>query len=414
MKTAHPAGTHGKKSPLVSCALRLFARVWVGKMARNGQHEGMTEQPAKEPRIAPEASAAGPVRSGERRSLFSSFNRLLGRMSIFAATASLTGVAVVLALLVNWLIGATGFVELTWQLVVAVIVSTVLVGVPIIIYSQIIIRELKTSRGTLRKMTEQLAWAVNNAEHANEAKSHFLANMSHELRTPLNAIIGFSDIIRNQRFGEIGNPRYSDYAKDINDSGLHLLGIINDILDLAKIEAGHASVQEQVEFEIGPAISSAVRMVAPLAERRGVDLAVLSCPEPVRLIGVERMIRQVLVNVMSNAVKFTEEGGSVTVVTERRAGGSFRISVMDTGIGMSSEEVKIALTPFGQADNMLTRKHEGTGLGLPLANAMMELHGGRLLVKSKPGRGTTIVLLFPAARVSVASPEETVAARASS
>jgi len=382
-------------------------------MARNGQREGMTGQPAKEPKISPEAGAAGPVRSRERRSLFSSFNRLLGRMSMFAATALLTGVAVVLALLVNWLIGTTGFIEFTWQLVVAAIGSTVLVGVPIIIYSQIVIRELKTSRGTLRRMTEQLAWAVNNAEHANEAKSHFLANMSHELRTPLNAIIGFSDIIRNQRFGEIGNPRYSEYAKDINDSGLHLLSIINDILDLAKIEAGHAGVQEQIEFEIAPVISSAVRMVTPLAERRGVDLAVLSCPEPVRLTGVERMIRQVLVNVMSNAVKFTDEGGSVTVVTERRAGGSFRISITDTGIGMSSEEVKVALTPFGQADNTLARKHEGTGLGLPLANAMMELHGGRLVVKSKPGRGTTIVLVFPAARVSVPSREETVAERAS-
>ncbi len=266
-----------------------------------------------------------------------------------------------------------------------------------------------------QQLTEaQLAEALAKAKAATEVKSQFLANMSHELRTPLNAIIGFSEIISNQMFGPVGQTKYVDYATDIRSSGAHLLSIINDILDLAKIEAGHASVQEQVEFEIGPAISSAVRMVAPLAERRGVDLAVLSCPEPVRLIGVERMIRQVLVNVMSNAVKFTEEGGSVTVVTERRAGGSFRISVMDTGIGMSSEEVKIALTPFGQADNMLTRKHEGTGLGLPLANAMMELHGGRLLVKSKPGRGTTIVLLFPAARVSVASPEETVAARASS
>src|SRR5690606_38754007 len=153
------------------------------------------------------------------------------------------------------------------------------------------------------------------------AKSHFLANMSHELRTPLNAIIGFSDIIRNQRFGEIGNPRYRDYAKDINDSGIHLLSIINDILDLARIEAGHGSVHEQTEFEAEPAIAGAMRMVSPLAERRGVDLAVLSSPETVLLTGVERMIRQVLVNVISNAVKFTEAGGSVTVVTERRSNG---------------------------------------------------------------------------------------------
>ena len=383
-------------------------------MVRNGQHAGMTKQIENEPDISLETDTGEPKRAGERRSMLSSFNRLLGRLNMFAATFLLTGIAVVLSVLVNWLLGQTGFIDFDRRLLAATIGSTVLVGSPIIIYSQVIIREIKDSRRALRKMTEQLAWAVNNAEHANEAKSHFLANMSHELRTPLNAIIGFSDIIRNQRFGETGNPRYREYAKDINDSGIHLLGIINDILDLAKIEAGHANIQEQVEFEITPAIDSAVRMVSTLAERRGVDLAVVSCPETIRLTGVERMIRQVLVNVLSNAVKFTEEGGSVTVVTEYRAGGSFRISVMDTGIGMTPDEVKIALTPFGQADNTLTRKHEGTGLGLPLATAMMEMHDGKLLVKSKPGRGTTITLVFRDKRVTVAPGNEPPAIRASS
>lgn len=331
---------------------------------------------------------------------------------MFMATLLLTAVAIVLSVLVNWALGQIGLIEFNVRVLIAAIVSTVVVGFPIIIYSQKIIRELKTSRHTLRQMTEQLAWAVNDAEHANEAKSHFLANMSHELRTPLNAIIGFSDIIRNQRFGDTGNPRYREYAKDINDSGVHLLSIINDILDLAKIEAGHASVQEQVEFEIAPVVTGAVRMVSTLADRRNVVLSVFPCAEDIRLTGVERMIRQVLVNVLSNAVKFTEEGGSVTVVTEHHPGEAFRISVTDTGIGMTPDEVKTALTPFGQADNNLSRKHEGTGLGLPLANAMMELHDGRLLVKSKQGLGTTITLVFPSARVSVASPESARNARA--
>lgn len=361
----------------------------------------MTEQPTSEPE---RLSELGATSRGARRSPLSSVNRLLGRMPILVTTALLTSVAVVLAISLNWLLGQTGLIEFTWRIFTATTIVTILTGFPIIVYSQLIIREIKSSRQMLRKMTERLAWAFDNAERANEAKSHFLANMSHELRTPLNAIIGFSDIMRNERFGPIGNERYLGYARDVNDSGIHLLGIINDILDLAKIEAGHATMEAETKFDAGAAIGSAERMVRPMADARGVSLVVDANNCDLMLVGVERMVRQVLINVLSNAVKFTESGGLVTLSAEYRAHGNFVISIADTGIGMSLEEIKVALTPFGQADNTMTRHQAGTGLGLPLAKAMMELHGGRLMVRSEKGAGTAIILIFPGTRVVAAPP----------
>lgn len=355
-------------------------------------------------RLSDPGSASSANGGSRKGGMLSAVNRFLGRMSAWTTTTLLTGVSVFLAVSLNWLLSLLGLIEFTSEIVMAATVVTILVGFPIIIYSQFIIRELKSSRHALRKMTERLAWAFHNAERANEAKSNFLANMSHELRTPLNAIIGFSDILRYQRFGEMNNPRYCDYAKDINESGIHLLGIINDILDLAKIEAGHATMEEQVEFEVAEVIEGVGRMVSALADRQGVILSVLPNAQVIRLVGVQRMVRQVLINVLSNAIKFTERGGSVSVRTECRANGNFAISIVDTGIGMTSDEIKLALTPFGQSDNALTRKHSGTGLGLPLAKAMMDMHGGRLLVRSTAGVGTTIMLIFPASRVSQVSP----------
>lgn len=344
-----------------------------------------------------------------RRGLLSRLNRLLGRLGPAMASLLLTAVAVVLAGLFNWVLGEAGLIDFDLQILEATIIVTVLVGLPIIVYAQITIQALNVSRRALRQMTERLAWALDNAERANEAKSHFLANMSHELRTPLNAIIGFSDILRNQRFGEIGNPRYREYAADINESGMHLLSIINDILDLSKIEAGSASTVDEVEFDVDAVIESAEHMVRMMAERGNVTLFVQKPEASVRLIGVERMVRQILVNVLSNALKFTDTGGVVSLAASLRSNGTFVVSISDTGIGMSPEEVKLALTPFGQVDSSLSRKHAGTGLGLPLAKAMMELHEGRLLVRSAPGRGTTVILVFPAKRVADVSQRASVA-----
>ncbi len=350
----------------------------------------------------------GKARRPYRRGKLSQINRFMGRLPTMAAALLLTGFAVVLAILFNWILGKLGLIGFDRRILLASVIVTVLVGFPIIVYALLIIRELNSSRRTLRQMTERLAWALDNAERANEAKSHFLANMSHELRTPLNAIIGFSDILRNERFGAVGDPRYREYAADINDSGVHLLGIINDILDLAKIDSGHASTSSETEFEVAAVLESAERMVRLLAERGKVDFVVQRPDFDIRLVGVERMVRQILVNVLSNAVKFTEPGGAVYLVTSLRNSGALVVSVTDTGIGMTHEEIKVALTPFGQTESALSRKHQGTGLGLPLAKAMMELHGGRLLVRSAPGKGTSIILIFPPERVRAAGGEKAI------
>jgi len=367
----------------------------------------MTDAPLKD--MQPEDPGRADRAVTDRRGLLSRLNRLLGRVGPAMASLLLTAVAVVLSGLFNWVLGEIGLIDFDLQILEATVIVTILVGLPIIVYAQITIQALNGSRRALRQMTERLAWALDNAERANEAKSRFLANMSHELRTPLNAIIGFSDILRNQRFGELGNPRYKEYAADINESGMHLLSIINDILDLSKIEAGSASTVNEAEFDVDAVIESAEHMVRMLAERGNVTLFVQKPEMSVRLIGVERMVRQILVNVLSNAVKFTDTGGVVSLTASLRSNGSFVISISDTGIGMSPDDIKLALTPFGQADNSLSRKHASTGLGLPLAKAMMELHKGRLMVRGAPGRGTTIILVFPAERVAGVDRRESVA-----
>ena len=250
-------------------------------------------------------------------------------------------------------------------------------------------------------MTENLAIAFHDAEEANEAKSRFLANMSHELRTPLNAVIGFSDIMLNQRFGRIENPRYVDYAKDINSSGIHLLSIINDILDLSKIESGEASVEPENEFDIVTVIESACSMLRPLGARQQVALAIDMPDQRYILLAVERMVRQVLLNILSNAIKYTGAAGTVRLTVDRCPNGALTISVIDTGIGMTAEEIRIAMSPFGQVKSKLSGIHASTGLGLPLARAMMEMHGGSLKLRSVPGKGTTVALHFPHLRVRI-------------
>ena len=281
----------------------------------------------------------------------------------------------------------------------ATAIVTVVVVTPIIVYAQSVIRELLTSRRALRLMTDRLAWALHNAEQANEAKSTFIASMSNELRTPLNAIIGFSDIMANQRLGALENPRYRGYAQDINVSGAHLLEIINDILDIARIEAGKAAVEPETDVDVAKVAAAAITIVGPMAERGGLDLKCRLPDASIRLVAVERMVRQVLINVLSNAVKFTASGGSVRLSAAVLDDGSLALTVADSGIGMSADDIEVALTPFGQVDSPQSRQHEGTGLGLPLARSMMELHGGRLSVESAPGVGTSVELRFPAGRV---------------
>jgi len=252
------------------------------------------------------------------------------------------------------------------------------------------ITERKRVEGDLRR-------AKDEAELASRSKTEFLANMSHEFRTPLNAIIGFSDVLVGQLFGALGDARYRDYARDIRDSGLHLLNLINDVLDVAKIEFGKVELADET-VDFAAVVDSCVRLMRERAETAGVKLRAALAPDLPGLRGDSRRLKQILINLLSNAVKFTPAGGSVTIGARAEPEG-FRISVTDTGIGIAPEHLETALSPFGQIDSRLARKYQGTGLGLPLTKAMTELHGGTLELRSRPGEGTEAIVLLPARRI---------------
>ncbi len=250
----------------------------------------------------------------------------------------------------------------------------------------------------LKEQAELAALSAKRAaEEASRAKSDFLANMSHELRTPLNAIIGFSSIIRNEMLGAVTVPRYREYASDIHDSGEHLLAIINDILDLSKIEAGKFELAE-MEFDADEIMTAAARLVRDKIERAQVVLQVEPLPQPVQLHADRRALLQVLINLLANAVKFTDKG-SIRLSGGVSEDGGFAYRVTDTGIGMTPGQIKIALQPFGQIQNSLTRAQPGTGLGLPLSDRLVRLHGGWLEIQSRPGEGTTVSVCLPAHRL---------------
>jgi len=229
------------------------------------------------------------------------------------------------------------------------------------------------------------------------AKSEFLANMSHELRTPLNAIIGFSQMIRSEPFGPVGEPRYTEYVADIQTSGEHLLGVINDILDLSRIEAGQSIIDEQA-VDLRATMDWCLAFVKHRAAASKIDLenqldpALTLCADP-------RLIRQILINLLSNSVKFTAPGGACRISGNLNPDGQIEVVVTDTGIGMSAEEIPKALERFGQINNNDTNQYnEGTGLGLPLVKSLTELHGASFDLESEKGEGTSITLRFPAAR----------------
>ncbi len=242
------------------------------------------------------------------------------------------------------------------------------------------------------------------AEAANRSKSEFLANMSHELRTPLNAIIGFSEIISNELFGSMGNDKYLEYIKDIHSSSLHLLLIINDVLDMSKIEAG------KLELAKGPVtiqtvVADVIRMMAETAQSRGVELRTELTSEDVVLWVDERAMRQIFLNVLSNAVKFSEPGGNVVVrlaLTQEKVA---VFEIEDHGIGMNEEEQERALQPFGQAKPVTTRNYGGTGLGLPITKGLVEAHGGMLTIDSRPSSGTTVRITLPIEQLSAGAPK---------
>ena len=257
--------------------------------------------------------------------------------------------------------------------------------------------ELVDTNIRLERSNLQLVVAKEAAEAANTAKSSFLAGMSHELRTPLNAILGFSEMIGTEVLGPVGTPTYAEYAMDINSSGRHLLAIINEILDMAKIGAGEFVLRER-DMDIALAVRECLIVVRQQAEKKGVALCDISAGVGM-LYADETRVRQVLINLLSNAVKFTPGPGRVSVTAMIGGDGALELAVSDTGIGMTAEQIGTARQPFRQIDSSLARKYEGTGLGLPLAEGLMQLHGGMLEITSTIGRGTKVVARFPPERV---------------
>lgn len=249
-----------------------------------------------------------------------------------------------------------------------------------------------------KRAEEVLRSAKDRAEWANRAKSEFLTNTSHELRTPLNAIIGFAQMMEDELFGELGNPRYRDYTKNIRESGEHLLSVVNDLLDLSKIEAGKQSLHDE-PIVVSDAVQTAWKLAKACAE--GAHPALVSdMPETLpKLRADKRLFQQIVLNFLSNAVKFTSADGKVETIARIGRDGTFVLQIVDTGIGMNREDLKRAFEPFGQGNGGLTRNHEGTGLGVPLSKALIELHGGTLNIDSEPGSGTTVTVRFPENRV---------------
>ena len=262
------------------------------------------------------------------------------------------------------------------------------------------ILQLQVAEG--RQRGQELEAARMEAVRADAAKSQFLANMSHELRTPLNAVIGFADIIHGEMFGtgEAAWKRYKDYAGDIGASGRFLLDVINDILDLTKAAAGKAELRED-RMSVADVVTGVGRLFRERAQQAELALDIRGPAEDIELWADETKLKQVLLNLVSNAIKFTPAGGHVSVRADIRADGGLAISVADSGIGIAKGDLDRIFQPFVQVDSSLSRRHAGTGLGLPLARSFVELHGGTIEIDSEPGTGTRATVLLPAARVHV-------------
>jgi signal transduction histidine kinase len=250
----------------------------------------------------------------------------------------------------------------------------------------------------LSKQAIDLATARDLAETANRARGDFLANMSHELRTPLNAVLGFSEILEKELFGPLGDARYREFAGDIHRSGRHLLEVIGNILDLAKVDAGKLELYEE-DVDIAETMRTCARLMTEAANAASVTLEVQPPAESVFIHGDATRIRQIFLNLLSNAVKFTPAGGGV-VLSGRADEDGFMFTVTDSGIGMTEDEAVMALQPFRQIDSSLSRRYQGTGLGLPLTKSLVSLHGGAMDIKSAPGQGTTVTVWLPRQRVT--------------
>ncbi|MEK9662265.1 MAG: ATP-binding protein, partial [Alphaproteobacteria bacterium] len=267
----------------------------------------------------------------------------------------------------------------------------------------------------LRDITEreeanaELLRAKEAAELANRSKSQFLAHMSHELRTPLNAILGFSEILKLEMHGKLGDARYAEYVDDIHGSGALLLALINDILDLSRIEAGKIDLYDR-DIDVSAVIEESLRFLRERAARRGVAIRVGENNPGMALFADERLVKQMLLNLLSNAVKFTPPDGVIRVFTAIDEDGSLRIDVADTGIGIAPDDIERVRKPFAQAHNVWHKTGEGTGIGLYLVDSLIQAHGGSMSIASELGAGTIVTLRFPASRLRVAADEDGVEA----
>jgi len=259
-----------------------------------------------------------------------------------------------------------------------------------------LLREERVNQA-LRDSERHALSLADEAQRANQAKSEFLANMSHELRTPLNAILGFSEIIKAELYGPLGHAKYGEYAGDVHKSGAHLLELINDVLDLSKIDAGRMELRESA-FSVNELIGEAATLLRDKATGH-VDLE-LRLPAPVHVMADRRLVKQILINLISNAIKFTPQGGKVIIVAQEKPGSGAEITVIDTGIGMTQDQIQKAFSVYGQIDSRIARTQEGTGLGLPISQSLARLHGGDLLAHSIPGQGTRMTFVLPECRVA--------------
>ena len=253
-------------------------------------------------------------------------------------------------------------------------------------------RELEQQKQQLVDLAEKYALEKNRAEAANQAKSEFLANISHELRTPLNAVIGFSEVMTQSLFGPVGHPKYQEYARDILASGNYLLEVINDILDMSKIEAGRMSL-DVGRVDLADIVADSMKVVSQAAAERNITVS-RHGPQHLPLEADRRALKQVFLNLLSNAVKFTRDGGSVDVHLARTRG-YVKIAIRDTGIGIAEADIVKLGKPFEQVENQFSKSHQGSGLGLAISRALVELHGGTLRITSREGQGTTVTCMLP-------------------
>ena len=264
-------------------------------------------------------------------------------------------------------------------------------------------RDLIAARNEAERNAEMARAATVTAEGMNRTKTEFLANMSHKLRTPINAIIGFAEVIESGILGTAQTKQKGvDYGCDINAAGNHLLEVINEILDIAQIEAGKLGLDEEI-FDVDKSLCACLNMLAEQSQKKGVQLKRTSQGSLPDLRGDKRKFKQIVINLLSNAIKFTPEGGKVSLGAEINANGGLKVTISDTGIGIAAEDLDKVLEPFAQVKSAHARKYEGTGLGLPISKAYVELHGGSFTMKSKLGVGTSATIQFPADRVEHAS-----------